>query len=435
LFSKEDLMKCRLIAILASIAVTALTVLPSSAAAAAPCVAGAAYNPTCDVNQDGHITVTDIQLTAGHWNQSGTFVSDNSHTHLGQTWTGASNPLKIQGTFGSPDYAALVLNNTSAHGLAINSVGLDGIYVGTAGAYGVAINDAAWDGVYVGTAGNPSSAPFSGESNGFEIAGAEGNGLYVGRADGSGVYVASAGLTGVTVHNAPTGFFASNTSSQGFYSLGSGSIGLGAGSSASHGVSVSDAGGDGVHVWSAANNGVDAHGNQYAGYFWGNINVTGNCIGCLQANFGVNVGERALEPGDVVSVQAVMVTDFDAGAALWQVTPAQPGQAAVGVVAGFAELVVEDDHRPSETGKRLVPREGAAQPGEYVTIVYSGPMQVRAAGPIAAGVKLTVDDDGLVRNLRRTEVNGVSLAEDAPVLGIALSALESGFVWVLVNPQ
>ena len=60
---------------------------------------------------------------------------------------------------------------------------------------------------------------------------------------------------------------------------------------------------------------------------------------------------------------------------MWQVTQAQSGQAVVGVVAGRAELVTDEDHRPTETGKRLVPREGAAEPGEYVTIVYSGPMQ------------------------------------------------------------
>ncbi|MEZ4767085.1 MAG: hypothetical protein R2844_01500 [Caldilineales bacterium] len=39
------------------------------------------------------------------------------------------------------------------------------------------VNDAAWDGVHVNVAGNPSSATFSGESNGFEVAGAEGSGL------------------------------------------------------------------------------------------------------------------------------------------------------------------------------------------------------------------------------------------------------------------
>ena len=152
------------------------------------------------------------------------------------------------------------------------------------------------------------------------------------------------------------------------------------------GVHVDLAGGTGLFVATAAVHGVDVAGNLYAGVFAGNIYVGGNCIGCLQANFAVNAGDRPLQPGDVVSIQAITPSDFDTGPTLWQVVQAQPGQAApanaeavVGVVAGRAELVIEQEHRPTETGRRLVPREGAAQPGEYVTIVYSGPMQVKVA--------------------------------------------------------
>lgn len=35
-----------------------------------------------------HLLRTDIQLTAGHWNRSGTFVSDNDHNRLPQPATG-----------------------------------------------------------------------------------------------------------------------------------------------------------------------------------------------------------------------------------------------------------------------------------------------------------------------------------------------------------
>lgn len=61
--------------LLVTIFVTA-AILPTAAAPlAGPCVPGAAYNPTCDVNQNGTIDVLDVQLTAGHWNQSGPFTS------------------------------------------------------------------------------------------------------------------------------------------------------------------------------------------------------------------------------------------------------------------------------------------------------------------------------------------------------------------------
>ncbi len=391
------------------------TALPAGAVPLAnPCVAGGGYNPACDVNQDSAINILDVQLSAGHWNQTGTFTSDNNHNHLGQSWTGASNPLKIQGAFGSPDYAPLVLSNSAGHGLSIPTASINGIYVGTAGAYGMVVNAAIQDGVYVGTAGSPSSSSASSTSNGFEVAGAQGYGLYVGRADQNGVRVTSSGSSGLFV-----------------------------GYAGYHGVNVDGASQSGLYVFQAGQHGVNVAGNNYAGYFFGSIFVNGSCTGCRQANFGVNASGRPLQPGDVVSIQGVTSTDFDAGADLWQVVPTQPGQAAVGVVAGWAELVTESEHRPTETGKRLVPREGAAQPGAYVTIVYSGPMQVKVAPGenISAGMRLTVAADGAARPLGTIKVqlaNGAGtadMAESAPVIGVALGPGYNGLAWVLVNPQ
>ncbi len=42
---------------------------------------------------------------------------------------------------------------------------------------------------------------------------------------------------------------------------------------------------------------------------------------------------------------------------------------------------------------------------------------MKAAGAISASTRLTVDESGQMRGLRRTEVNGVPVAEDAAVLG------------------
>ena len=66
-----------------------------------PCAPGAIYESACDVDHDGDVDVFDIQLTAGRWGQTGTWLSDNDHNHLGQTWTGSNNPLKINGSFGT----------------------------------------------------------------------------------------------------------------------------------------------------------------------------------------------------------------------------------------------------------------------------------------------------------------------------------------------
>ncbi len=96
------------------------------------------------------IDVLDVQLAAGHWNQSGTFTSDNDHEHLGQTWSSSRVPLKIEsnfdGTAGSLP-AALVLANTRTSGLGY------GLWVDSVSGNGVHVNAAGNDGVYVCTTG------------------------------------------------------------------------------------------------------------------------------------------------------------------------------------------------------------------------------------------------------------------------------------------
>jgi hypothetical protein len=109
--------------------------LPSAAApAAGPCMPGTAYDPACDVNHDNQITITDIQLTAGHWNQTGTWVSDNNHHHLGQGWYGSNLPLIIEGSFSAAEDAPLKLVNTAAYGNSLNLVSAyDGVFMDSVG--------------------------------------------------------------------------------------------------------------------------------------------------------------------------------------------------------------------------------------------------------------------------------------------------------------
>lgn len=417
--------------------VIVVLLVPTAAAAplAGPCMPGATYDPACDADQDGSITVADIQLTAGHWNQSGTFVSDSNHDHLGQAWTGAGNPLTLQGTFGAPDWAPLILNNSAGPGLRVGTSGGSALWVESAGNNGLLIDSAGNDGVHVGLAGQPSASTSNSGANGFEVAGAQGDGLYVGRADDFGVRVNSAGGIGLYVGSAGT---------YGLYVNSASNIGVRVNSTGGSGLYVESAGSYGLLVDAAGSIGVDVTGTYYAGFFSGDVLVTGNCTGCRQANYAVNAGSRALQPGDAVSVQGITWRDFDSGPALWQAVPAQPGQVVAGVVTGRAELVTQEEHRATETGKRLVPREGAAQPGDYVTIVYSGPVQVKVApdaGAIAAGGRVTAAAGGAVRPLGTIKVQladgagTATMSEDAPVLGVALEAPRDGMVWVLVALQ
>ena len=112
------------------------------------------------------------------------------------------------------------------------------------------------------------------------------------------------------------------------------------------------------------------------------------------------------------------------------------------MVRGRAELETAKEGeslREGQTGERLVSREGAAQPGEYVTIVIHGPMRIKVSaegGSIQPGTCFVVTESGVARALKTVVINDVRVAESAPVIGIALEAAQKdGYIWVLVNPQ
>ncbi|MCB9155200.1 MAG: hypothetical protein H6649_14245, partial [Caldilineae bacterium] len=385
---------------------------PAAAAAGAPallagpCTPGAVYNPACDADQDGDVDIFDIQLAAGHWNQIGTFVSDNNHNHLGQTWTGGNNPVRIQGSFTtSGSSAPLILNNSGSggDGLRVDTVNDDGIYLNSIGGNGLYINSADEHGLYVSSAGLDGVVVNSADRWGVYVGSAADDGLAVVNAGRDGVLVSQPDRVGVRVLSAGSpSSTVQNLNPNGFEVAGAEGYGLYVGRADIDGVAVDSAALDGFDVNSAGDNGVEAGGANYAGYFTNRIYVNGNCIGCLLTAFAVNADSAVLEPGDVVAPAGMQSATFDNGSALLRVRKAAPGDAVVGVVATRAEVYMDDEPQPDETGERLVPREGAAQPGDYVAVVYSGPMQVRVApneAAISAGVRVTAASDGTVRPL------------------------------------
>ena len=286
---------------------------------------------------------------------------------------------------------------------------------------------------------------------------ATGAGLRVLNATGSGLWVDAAGDYGVRLDSADfAGFYVGSTGGDGLYVGSAGGFGARVGSVGGHGVYVDSAGQDGMYVGSATYNGlrVDSavmdgvhigSAGGYAGYFGGDVNITGTCYGCEVAAFGVNASEQTLGVGDVVSIQGIVASGFKSQPVLMQVGPAGSGHAVIGVVLGGAESEsaaergLDEDRGPDAEGQRLVPGEGPAPAGGYVSILLFGPAQVRASmsgGPIAAGTRLVAGDGGGARALRTVEVEGVQVAESAPVVGIALEdASAEGLIWVLVNPQ
>ncbi len=248
----------RLLAVLAVVLASGVLALSAgasttSAPAAGPCAPGTSYDPACDVDHNGVIDITDIQLTAGHWDQSGPWTSDNDHEHLDQVWSRSRVPLKIQSNFdgtGGSRPAALVLTNTRTglpgHGLWVDSVNGNGVIVNSAGT-GVYVNTAANDGVYVCTTGSAVGCTASTENNGVEVGNAEGNGVFVKNAGNDGVVVDAAADSGVVINSA-------------------GGNGLDLFSAGGDGVRVLNAGGDGVHVTLAQGDGVDATTGSLTGY-------------------------------------------------------------------------------------------------------------------------------------------------------------------------
>ncbi|MEA3336682.1 MAG: hypothetical protein U9R25_12280 [Chloroflexota bacterium] len=383
------------------------------------CIVGGGYDPACDVDHDGDIDIDDIQLTAGHWSETGTFTSDNDHDHLNQVWEGVNNSLVINGTFGSfPDnFAPLVLDNPDGHGL----------WVKEAGARGVQVNSAGSDGVRVGIAGNPSNFSNSDAENGFEVAGAQGYGLYVGHANYSGVFVNAAGEDGVNVWSAVRNGLTVNADGHGLYVFSVGEDGVRINSASHKGVNVVGAGEDGVYANTQASNGE-----------WGLVTpdkISGSNITLSSVTVVAQVtGDQALTAGDVVA--AVGVTDPlpDSNISLAMVRPADSTSftGIVGVVEGRMALTPQrqlEDEKGQEPVLELRSAEGPAQPGDYVALTVLGVAQVKidTGADIQPGQKLTASDvAGQARALKTVEVEGVRLAEDTPSIGIALAAPEPG---------
>jgi hypothetical protein len=378
------------------------------------------------------------------------------------------------------------VGTTSANGMHINTAGADGVLVSAASAKGLAVDAAGDDGVYVGRAGNPSYVTPSEWSNGVEVAGAKGHGLYVGRADdagvfvdsaglsgvhvfsaggsgvsvwmagGSGVYVGSAGDNGVTVYSAgsPSSTLY-GTSHAGFVVQGAEGHGLYVGRADNTGVFVRSTGWNGMVVEEAGGDGVRATNTVYNAFYGDTANTQGewglytpdkvhtqNVTLQTLTLIAQVTGSDALSPGDLVAAAGVADPLPGTGAPLPLVRLAGPDAiGVVGVVEGRLALTPVPQPEGEGTGERLELRsaEGPARPGDYVALTVLGVARVKVDPDLAAiepGMRLTSGTGGRVRALKTVVVEGVTLAEDAPVLGIALAEPdEDGLVWVLVNPQ
>jgi hypothetical protein len=340
---------------------------------------------------DGPGSGLDADLLDG---QHASAFAGASHTHLGETWTGNNNPLRIQGSFAGVDDAPLVLANSAGPGLYVDSAGTDGVHVGSAEWDGVHVGSAEWDGVHVGSAGDNGVGVFSAGGDGVYVGSAGNNGVRVDVAGGNGVYVGSADYCGLAVNSAGwDGVRVESAGDNGVYVRSAGGAGL-AVTSANHGVDVTSAnyyglavysagwdgvyvrsgGSDGVQVDYASRNGLLVNGaglngveiwnanfdgvqvnsagrygvqsntdGTYGFYTPDKIYTGGGCVGCTSILIAQNGDEELLEPGDLVAVAGLTEpVNPDAVRPILIVRKADAsfGQGVIGVVEGH--YVYED---------------------------------------------------------------------------------------------
>ncbi|MBK7199525.1 hypothetical protein [Candidatus Amarolinea dominans] len=502
---------------------------------AGPCAPGAVYDPACDVDHDGDVDIFDVQLAAGHWNQTGVWtggdywaLAGNAGTTPGSHFLGTTDnqPLEVR-VNGSR--ALLIQSNGSNYGPNLiggysgNSVsaGLVGATIGGGGASGyensVTGNYGTVGGGWDNTAGLEGATVGGGQAN-------TAGGVYATLSGGFG-NIASDGygtVGGGTFNtasggNATVGGGYQNAASGGYSTVGGGygntasermppyqaapstprqastvsqpaseprppTTGRSSGPTARPATGVprvltpsgcaqngayiqanntnyagiidNDGNGDGLRAYAATSQGNNfgaayvtnsgtspglvAHsGGTYAGYFNDQIYVTGGCTGCTLMYVAQNTGDAALEAGDLVAaagVDSALTGGVDPVLRVQQSGAAAPG--VVGVV--FSRASVTPSEKEGEALDSVQAADGAAQPGDYLLIVVQGLARVKVAQgeALTPGQRLKVSDAaGEARGLRTVEVDGVTLDEGGPTVGVALDAAEDEMVWVMVALQ
>jgi hypothetical protein len=177
----------------------------------------------------------------------------------------------------------------------------------------------------------------------------------------------------------------------------------------------------------------------YSGYFMDSIYVDGSCVGCTLVYVGLNAGSDSLDAGDLVAVSGLDTPPAGTTTPVMLVKRAQTstGSAVIGVVQGKAELIESQRDGQSRTSPSRV--EGAAAAGDHLFIVVQGIAYAKAVsvdGDLMPGQRLTAAErPGHVRALQTRMLEGMLLAEGAPVIGIALAPPdeETGMVPILVT--
>ena len=194
---------------------------------------------------------------------------------------------------------------------------------------------------------------------------------------------------------------------------------------ANYGVYIPSPGVSTYGLWPNTQNAL----GQWALYTVDNIQA-GNVLGSSFSLVARVTGAEALSVGDLVAVTGAGDPIPGSTAALPLVMRADSAvnTGVIGVVQSRMLFDVAPG-KEAEGEMSMHSADGPAQPGEYVALVVYGVTEVKvdANSPISAGNRLTASSfAGLARALLSQQINGMMISESAPVIGIALSAPETG---------
>jgi hypothetical protein len=168
---------------------------------------------------------------------------------------------------------------------------------------------------------------------------------------------------------------------------------------------------------------------QWALYTVDNIQA-GNVVASAYTLVTQVTGNQPLSLGDLAAVTGVTAPIPGSEVPLPLVLLADAGayNGVIGVVQSRMVWEVAPG-KEAEGEMSMHSVDGAAQPGDYVALIVYGVAQVRIdpGAQIAAGERLTASDAaGIARPLMQQEINGMTVVEGAPVIGIALAAPVEG---------
>jgi hypothetical protein len=210
------------------------------------------------------------------------------------------------------------------------------------------------------------------------------------------------------------------------------------------GVYVDSAGRDGVSVGTAlqapARDGVHVSGADNVGAYANTLKVTGewgfytpdkiraDSLTTSSLSLLAQVaGPASLSPGDLAA--AVGLGDPDPGGTIPQplVAPASQGgdDGLIGVVASCMASTSWEYREGEDATVYLHSVPGPCQPGDTIALTVLGVAEVRVdpGAEVQPGMRLTASTvAGAARPLRSESLNGMTVSEGAPVLGIALAA-------------